>query len=244
MPRRRATTLTTAVDPHETTSSTSGDLANLDSVQMTTTASSTDGNGDGGREGDTDSKHKVLDNSDTATSKPKKRKRKRDLDSHAISNKVERKHTPQQTALFKLPIELLDSIFSQVGSDDLLSLTKTCKVVRALLLGAHAAPIWKAAREQRKLPLPSSMTEQQLAELLHGKECYACRSTSSTELYYDFRCRLCHTCEGKEIIRGDKPAASSRAFTLVLAAGSPSSTMGSRGTASPRSTISCVTCGP
>ncbi|GAA5938059.1 hypothetical protein JCM3775_005327 [Rhodotorula graminis] len=199
MPRRKAKTLTTAVDPHDTTSSTSGVLANLDSVQMTTTASSTDGNGDGGREGDTDSKQKAVDNSDTATTKPKKRTRKRDLDPHAISNKAERKHTPQQTALFKLPIELLDSIFSQVGSDDLLSLTKTCKVVRAALLGAHAAPIWKAAREQRKLPLPSSMTEQQLAELLYGKKCHACGSTSSTELHYVFRCRLCRT-----IIRGDK----------------------------------------
>jgi len=44
--------------------------------------------------------------------------------------------------------------------------------VRVVLLGPQAAPIWKAAREQHKLPLPSSMTEQQLAELLHGKKCY------------------------------------------------------------------------
>ncbi|GAA5903626.1 hypothetical protein JCM8208_003639 [Rhodotorula glutinis] len=200
MPRRKAKTSTSTPDPHRQVSSTSGDLAELDKAQMATTASSGDGSSDDGRGGDSHSKQKAVDGSDTVSPKPKKRKRM--LDSPKVNSKVT--GMLRQTALFKLPFELLDSIFSQVGSGDLLSLTKTCKVVRAVLLGAAAAPIWKAAREQRELPLPSSMTEQQLAELLHGKKCYACGSTYATEVIYAFRCRLCRTCNEKEIVLGTK----------------------------------------
>ncbi|GAA5843391.1 hypothetical protein JCM9279_002087 [Rhodotorula babjevae] len=193
MPRRKGKTPATAPDQPAAAPSSPGDPSSPGN-QMTTTAASSDSNGDDGPENDIQSKHKAIDDSDTASTKPKKRKK--ELDSAVVSNKVKGKRKLEQTALFKLPFELLDS----VGSGDLLALTKTCKVVRAVLLGPQGASIWKAAREQRHLPLPSSMTEQQLAKLLHGKMCYACGSTYATELLYDIRCRLCGTCIEKEII--------------------------------------------
>lgn len=69
-------------------------------------------------------------------------------------------------------------IFGQLGPMDLLSLTRTSKSLRAVLLSRSSISIWKQAFGNVNPPglpeCPPDLTEPQYAELVFGKTCTVC----------------------------------------------------------------------
>ncbi|GAA6058004.1 hypothetical protein JCM3770_006641 [Rhodotorula araucariae] len=108
--------------------------------------------------------------------------------------------------LLNFPPEVFAEICTFLTGGDLVELSRVCKPLRYILLGEQSKMIWEGWRRGRKLSLPPRMSEQQLADLVDGKECHFCHTTlayTSASNYY-LRYRICWPCEKTEVIKGSK----------------------------------------
>ncbi|KDN42385.1 hypothetical protein RSAG8_06876, partial [Rhizoctonia solani AG-8 WAC10335] len=105
--------------------------------------------------------------------------------------------------IMKMPVEVFMEIAPYVNPGDLISLVRTSKFFRAMLLDRSAAPLW-----QRSLsnipdlpPCPTGMVEPQYAALIFTRNCTICgvqAVTSKPDPY--LRVRLCSSCRDKELV--------------------------------------------
>ncbi|KAJ3964761.1 hypothetical protein EV361DRAFT_955644 [Lentinula raphanica] len=103
--------------------------------------------------------------------------------------------------LTDVPIEVIYfGIFSYLNSRDLLTLSRTCKLLRSHLLDKtnDVERIWRTARfniEGNPPPLPKDLNEFQYARLMFGLECHLCLDPSrSNTVLWNFRLKCCRDC--------------------------------------------------
>ncbi|EUC53741.1 hypothetical protein RSOL_016740 [Rhizoctonia solani AG-3 Rhs1AP] len=104
--------------------------------------------------------------------------------------------------IMKMPIEIFMEIAPYVNPGDLVSLIRTSKFFRGMLLDRSAVLVW-----QRSLnnvpdlpPCPTGMVEPQYAALMFTKNCTICGAQAvSSKLDPYLRVRLCRSCRDREL---------------------------------------------
>ncbi|KAJ3716991.1 hypothetical protein C8R42DRAFT_724633 [Lentinula raphanica] len=99
-----------------------------------------------------------------------------------------------------LPLDVgLFEIFVRLDPRDLLSLSRTSKRLRYLLMSRSSELIWRAARlnfEGGLPPLPPGLNEPQFAHLLFDLYCHVCNKPSHCDnVLWTLRVRCCRGCE-------------------------------------------------
>ncbi|KAK1231016.1 hypothetical protein PQX77_005877 [Marasmius sp. AFHP31] len=99
--------------------------------------------------------------------------------------------------LKEFPLEVVFIIFECLTPQDLLSLARTSKDLRNLLLSRSMTSIWKAARSNVKdLPdIPDDMSEPAYAHLCFDTQCHHCNGKHpAVNVFWHNRTRSCHAC--------------------------------------------------
>ncbi|KAJ3771932.1 hypothetical protein FB446DRAFT_704251 [Lentinula raphanica] len=101
--------------------------------------------------------------------------------------------------VISLPKELILEILSWLDPRDLLSLARTSKDLREILLSKSSQSIWLTARINFEggLPaLPQDLNEVQFARLIFDVHCHVCNKRFHCDkVLWKFRLRCCRTCE-------------------------------------------------
>ncbi|KAI0744136.1 hypothetical protein C8Q80DRAFT_881284 [Daedaleopsis nitida] len=97
----------------------------------------------------------------------------------------------------KMPLDILIEIFSLLHPRDLLSLARSSKDFRALLMSRNSASFWKAARQQvAGLPeCPPYLSEPAYANLVFSTHCHRCLKSSTKSAIWEFSARYCQDCK-------------------------------------------------
>ncbi|KAI0744138.1 hypothetical protein C8Q80DRAFT_1185250 [Daedaleopsis nitida] len=100
-----------------------------------------------------------------------------------------------------MPLDILIEIFSLMHPRDLLSLARTSKDFRALLMSRNSMSLWKAARQQVPgLPdCPSYLSEPAHANLAFFTHCHRCLKPNVKTVIWEFSVRYCPECK-KEML--------------------------------------------
>ncbi|BGP34622.1 hypothetical protein JCM10296v2_006444 [Rhodotorula toruloides] len=106
--------------------------------------------------------------------------------------------------LFRLPDDLFLEICGYLDGRDLLEFSRTCKTMRKTLFSAKSGYIWANSRRHCGLPLPTGMTELELASLVFGEGCQVCGDKDYFERDYFLRFRSCRSCRKTWIIAASK----------------------------------------
>ncbi|EMD33489.1 hypothetical protein CERSUDRAFT_126194 [Gelatoporia subvermispora B] len=95
-----------------------------------------------------------------------------------------------------MPLEIVFEIFSQLDPGDLVSLIRTNKDIRQLLLRRSSAFIWQAAHNNSGLPdRPPWMSEPALANLLYSNHCHICLKKNIRSITWPLWIRCCQYCK-------------------------------------------------
>ncbi|KDR67558.1 hypothetical protein GALMADRAFT_258225 [Galerina marginata CBS 339.88] len=115
-------------------------------------------------------------------------------------------HRPRFTdlgAIFSLPLELILEIFEHLHPIDLYNLTRSSKSIRALLLAANCAPVWKAVfqRHPDVSASPPGVSLPKWVSMLFGPS--TCDKCGHPEAMIDFAFlkRLCNSCRDVHGVR-------------------------------------------
>ncbi|KAJ8095922.1 hypothetical protein PM082_015143 [Marasmius tenuissimus] len=99
--------------------------------------------------------------------------------------------------LKEFPLDVIFIIFEYLTPQDLLSLARTSKDLRNLLLSRSTISVWKAARSNvEDLPdIPDDMSEPAYAHLCFDARCHHCDSKHpAVNVFWYNRTRACHAC--------------------------------------------------
>ncbi|BGP73052.1 hypothetical protein NBRC10513v2_006456 [Rhodotorula toruloides] len=80
--------------------------------------------------------------------------------------------------LFRLPNDLFLEICGYLDGRDLFEFSRTCKTMRKTLFSPNSSYIWANSRRRDDIPLPTGMTELELAALLYSNGCQICGKTT------------------------------------------------------------------
>nr|VWO99937.1 Hemagglutinin-like secreted protein [Ganoderma boninense] len=96
----------------------------------------------------------------------------------------------------RMPLDILFEIFGFLHPRDVLSLARTSKAFRALLMSRDSAPFWKQARRKLKtLPEPPFyLSEPAYANLLFFPNCHICLKPKIQTVVWVFAARFCPAC--------------------------------------------------
>ncbi|KAJ3768114.1 hypothetical protein FB446DRAFT_792569 [Lentinula raphanica] len=145
-----------------------------------------------------------------AQSKPRPAKRARATQTTNVSDtqpvkmprefmKVRGKFASLEAVTSSLPLEIVFEVFSWLDPRDLLSLSRTSKYLRDILLSKSSESIWRTARINFKgglPPLPQDLNEPQFARLIFDVWCHVCNKSFHCEnVLWKFRLRCCRSCE-------------------------------------------------
>ncbi|KAH6872033.1 hypothetical protein BKA70DRAFT_294738 [Coprinopsis sp. MPI-PUGE-AT-0042] len=101
-----------------------------------------------------------------------------------------------------MPLDLLFEIFSKLHPLDLLTLARTAKSLRAVLLDRSAGSLWKESLEHHVPGLPTcpdDVSEPAWVDLALGKTCQkCCRNVANQTLVWEARVRYCSRCLHEE----------------------------------------------
>ncbi|KAH9895120.1 hypothetical protein C8Q73DRAFT_487803 [Cubamyces lactineus] len=105
--------------------------------------------------------------------------------------------------MLKMPLDVLFEIFGRMHPRDLLTLARTSKDFRALLMSRDSALFWRAAREQvHGLPeCPAFLSEPQYANLLFSSFCNNCLKKNAQMFVWEFFVRYCSSCKDKLVVK-------------------------------------------
>ncbi|KZV69428.1 hypothetical protein PENSPDRAFT_633126 [Peniophora sp. CONT] len=108
--------------------------------------------------------------------------------------------------IMSMPLDVLFEIFSTLLPADLLSLARTSKNIRQVLMNRNHSGLWKAARANASgLPSPDppiGMSEPAWARLLYGGSgCYSCRAKNIQRIDFGLRRRTCMSCKKTNLVR-------------------------------------------
>ncbi|KAF7374998.1 hypothetical protein MSAN_00385900 [Mycena sanguinolenta] len=100
------------------------------------------------------------------------------------------------SSLREFPLDLIAEIFGHLNPLDLLSLARTTKEIRGILMSRSSAFIWKESRSHVEgLPdLPRDLCEPQYANLCFSTHCHQCLATPVLTIIWSARLRLCKKC--------------------------------------------------
>ncbi|KAF8602452.1 hypothetical protein BDV93DRAFT_193964 [Ceratobasidium sp. AG-I] len=128
------------------------------------------------------------------------RKTKRARTSKTSRKKKNSKPTGR-SRLSELPVEIFTEITSFTYPGDLLSLARSCKRFREILMGRSAIKIWRFAEGNLKglPPCPKDMSEPQYAALLFTRICTSCGANTSSRADPYLLVRLCSECRETEL---------------------------------------------
>ncbi|KAG8702019.1 hypothetical protein FRC08_003751 [Ceratobasidium sp. 394] len=130
--------------------------------------------------------------------------------------KQKRLKQPSLAGIIHVPMDIFAEITSYLDPLDILSLARTTKHFRTLLMQPSAKHIWSAA--ERNVvglpPCPEYMDEPAYAALVFGKSCSECGMSVSRRMDAVLGVKLCNGCRERLIVgRGSVPSA---AQDLVL----------------------------
>ncbi|KAI0667087.1 hypothetical protein C8Q78DRAFT_1056442 [Trametes maxima] len=120
-----------------------------------------------------------------------------------------RRGTLQQ--LPEMPIEIQDMIFHDLGPQDLLNLSRTCKRVRSHFLSRENERLWKAAIENAPEGLPAQppwLSAPAFVHLLYSQFCHNCGTSNIRKVQFGTFIRLCSTCIQERTVWFKEPFAS------------------------------------
>ncbi|CAE6468254.1 unnamed protein product [Rhizoctonia solani] len=105
--------------------------------------------------------------------------------------------------IMNMPIEVFMEIAPYLNPGDLISLIRTSKFFRTMLLNRSAAPVWQRSLSNAPdlPPCPTEMMEPQYAALIFTKNCTICGAlavSSKPDPY--LRVRLCPACRDRELV--------------------------------------------
>ncbi|KZV73685.1 hypothetical protein PENSPDRAFT_648655 [Peniophora sp. CONT] len=149
--------------------------------------------------------------SSTSEKKDKKaaKRAKTSTDDGLTKKKVPAKRHGKQgrlSVLPTLPMDILYEIFAHLSPADLLSLARTTKSFRGILLSRQSTFLWRnvldtASAEGGYPPRPEDMDEPAWANLVFGGSwCETCGSKTSKDVLWAVRRRLCKNCREKNMI--------------------------------------------
>ncbi|KAI0637398.1 hypothetical protein C8Q77DRAFT_1097365 [Trametes polyzona] len=108
--------------------------------------------------------------------------------------------------LFNMPMDIFYEIGGHLMPRDILSLSRTSKRLREILLSRTARHVWIAARSNVMPPLPAcplSISEADYAHILFDKKlCEACGAPRPTYSLFAIPARLCSLCFSANIVTG------------------------------------------
>ncbi|PPQ95754.1 hypothetical protein CVT26_015880 [Gymnopilus dilepis] len=106
----------------------------------------------------------------------------------------------------KLPVDVLYEVFSHLHPMDVLSLSRTTKSLRSILLARHARGVWRSslATVRALPPCPPDLTEAQYASLAFDNWCQSCLAANVEKILWECRVRYCKACIKKFFIQEDE----------------------------------------
>ncbi|KAF8977711.1 hypothetical protein BDQ17DRAFT_1339093 [Cyathus striatus] len=132
------------------------------------------------------------------TNLPPAKRAKTSLSSNAL------KLTSKQLAdIFKIvPMDIWFEIFSWISPKDLITLTRTTKVIRETLMTKGAITVWKTARERFGVPAcPEDFSEPQwVALLFDGTRCQSCNAEGNLNVDFGLRRRVYTQCRKANLV--------------------------------------------
>ncbi|GJE86997.1 F-box protein [Phanerochaete sordida] len=107
-----------------------------------------------------------------------------------------RRRRGKLAGLTELPLDVVIEVVLHLNPGDLLSLSRTTKAFRDLLMRRSSAFLWKAARENLEgyPPCPEDMNEPGLASFLYTNYCSSCLKPNVKWIYWEVRARYCKAC--------------------------------------------------
>ncbi|KAH8115066.1 hypothetical protein DFH11DRAFT_143810 [Phellopilus nigrolimitatus] len=97
--------------------------------------------------------------------------------------------------MMSMPIDVFCEIALYLGPHDLLSMARTSKALRNLLMTKDSKPIWRAAEDSVGLPeCPLDLSSPQYASFIYDTYCTHCFRTKAYNHLTPLRIRLCKTC--------------------------------------------------
>ncbi|KAF9525160.1 hypothetical protein CPB83DRAFT_909426 [Crepidotus variabilis] len=130
-----------------------------------------------------------------ATVKPRGKKRKGSADDLTVTKPLQKRPKKKHGVIKKfeeIPIEILLEIFVLVDPADLLSLARTTKSIRSILMDKKTLSLWKTSFRNMELSLPEcpdDLSEPVYAALAFDKPCSYCGRDNIT-VYIAWACRL------------------------------------------------------
>ncbi|KAI9570859.1 hypothetical protein HD554DRAFT_277660 [Boletus coccyginus] len=115
----------------------------------------------------------------------------------AVASSRTKKRRGKPGELCQPNLDVLFLLAAYVHPLDLLSLARTCKSLRELLMDKASAFVWKTARRQvQGLPdCPADMTEPEYANLVFYSRCHGC-GRHAKKILWQLRRRYCPKCRG------------------------------------------------
>ncbi|KDQ61918.1 hypothetical protein JAAARDRAFT_31404 [Jaapia argillacea MUCL 33604] len=110
--------------------------------------------------------------------------------------------------LSSIPLDILFEIFTHLSPKDLLTLSRTSRILRSTLLSKNATTVWK--RSLANMPgsppaCPKDISEARWAELLYGAtNCHICGAVNIFNIDFSFRRRLCLSCKKTNLVYSSK----------------------------------------
>ncbi|KAG9089817.1 hypothetical protein FRC06_001375, partial [Ceratobasidium sp. 370] len=103
--------------------------------------------------------------------------------------------------LMKMPVEIFTEIAYLLNPGDLISLARSNKFFRKMLLKRSAAQIWQRAESNMPglPPCLAGMCEPEYAALVFSKYCTLCGASATSKPDLDLRARLCTSCRDTEV---------------------------------------------
>ncbi|KAJ7650256.1 hypothetical protein FB45DRAFT_887444 [Roridomyces roridus] len=135
-------------------------------------------------------------------------KKKRKVSSDSKTKKV-RGRRGILSSLKEFPLDVMFEILGHLRLQDLLTLSRTTKDFRGLLMSRSSATIWKESRSRVEgLPdIPKDLSEPQYANLVFDSHCHECLAPSAKTVVWIVRLRLCKKCVQQHLVDHDGIAA-------------------------------------
>ncbi|CAE6358917.1 unnamed protein product [Rhizoctonia solani] len=129
---------------------------------------------------------------------PPPRKRQRAASTKEVTRKKQRRSKQGDLAgLINMPIEILAEVASHLHAADILSLARSSRLLRNLLMNRSAVYIWhRAMRNVKDLPpCPPEISEPYYVSLLFSRTCSACGVMTRVHIEPLLLVRLCTPCQ-------------------------------------------------
>ncbi|TEB34521.1 hypothetical protein FA13DRAFT_1486462 [Coprinellus micaceus] len=110
-----------------------------------------------------------------------------------LENSILLVHSPE---IKEMPLEIVFEIMSYLQPADLISLSRTSRRMREVLLSKSSRLVWRTSLSNvRGLPAcPIDMAEPQFVNLIFGQNCQFCGKSGVKDIYWTCRARCCSNC--------------------------------------------------